>query len=312
MTSIPKTHEIRVETSTKCSFHCLMCPRETFQRPRVNMPDALFEKIVATTLEEAPNINTLTFSGFGEFSMDPDWRSKMVLAAKSFPVINILTNLSRFSDDDLEFLLQHVSSIRISLYGLTKETYKKVHRSRNGNPFETIIKQIEWLCDHRKPDQEVILNYLILDENKHETQDWIKFWENKATRIEVWRPHNWVDGKQYRHQCTHLLPTCGRPFHGPIQVQVDGTVNVCCFDFNGKMVVGDLNHQTLEEIYGGDEMKRIRDLHAAGKTDELELCRVCDQRMCNECKAAFMHYSSAMSPQERVAVTSTAFETLNR
>jgi hypothetical protein len=92
-------------------------------------------------------------------------------------------------------------------------------------------------------------------------------------------------------------------------VQVDGTVNVCCFDYDGAMVVGDLTRQTFSEIYSGAELARIRELHASGQADQLPLCRVCDQRDPPERKASYL----VVSPDdatERVRRTSSKRELL--
>ncbi len=309
---IPKTNELRIETSTQCSFHCLMCPRDSLIRKLENMPFSVFEQIVAKTVAEIPQVNIITFSGFGEFSMDPNWKEKVKLASEFFPSIHVLTNLSQFTESDLFVLLDHVTTIRISVYGLSAATYARIHRHSANTHFDAINAHIETLINHKQNHQKIILNHIVLEENRDELPGWIKQWEPKVDRIEVWEPHNWVDGKHYRERCAHTIKTCGRPFNGPIQVQVDGTLNVCCFDYNGKMIIGDLTSQNYTEIFNGPEISLIRELHRNGNADSLELCSICDQRVCDTCKSAHMLYSSEMSPKQRVSVTSTAFEILNR
>ena len=66
-------------------------------------------------------------------------------------------------------------------------------------------------------------------------------------------------GRDYRTIKKEQLKTCGRPFNGPLQVQVDGTVNMCCFDYNGKLLLEDLNAQSLAEIFNSVAYKKIRD-----------------------------------------------------
>jgi hypothetical protein len=93
-------------------------------------------------------------------------------------------------------------------------------------------------------------------------------------------------------------------------VQVDGTVNVCCFDYEGQMLVGDLRTQGLGEILDGAPLRRIRALHASGRADELPLCAVCDQREPPARKAAHLVFSSAADADARVLRTSSAGEAL--
>ena len=306
------THEIRIETSTLCNYHCKVCPRDSFIRKREVMPNTLFDRIMEKTLEELPHIEHLTISGFGEFSTDKAWQYKIKKGASCFKKLNIITNLSLFDFPDLEFLLEYVTDIRISLYGLSEEVYKKIHNPPKNIHFLELKEKILFLNNKKKANQAILLNYIEIPENKDQTADWIEFWKNKVDLIEVWRPHNWITGKGYRKACTHRVSTCGRPFKGPVQVQVDGTVNVCCFDYNGELLIGDLKNQGFHEIFYNDEMKRIQEYHRTGKADSLNQCRVCDQRNCSDCKSKQMLYNSKFNIHERINLTSTEYENLSK
>ena len=58
----------------------------------------------------------------------------------------------------------------------------------------------------------------------------------------------------------------------------DGKVVVCCRDFELKMTVGDLNKQSLEEIWFSDEITEMRLAHIRGDFDsKTPLCHLCDK-----------------------------------
>jgi len=142
------------------------------------------------------------------------------------------------------------------------------------------------------------------------TKDWIKFWEKKVDLIEVWRPHNWVDAKKYRCVQQEKSITCGRPAKGPLQIQVDGTINMCCFDYDGKLTIGDLKTQTLEEIFLSDAFNRIKDCHESGEfKDRGLICENCDQR--NTVKDDVAIYNSKFDIKERVNMVSTTYEKID-
>jgi hypothetical protein len=307
---LTETNEIRIETSTICNYRCQVCARDTFRRKQQIMPNQLFDSIVAETKRQLPHIRVATLSGFGEFSTDPQWRHKIITASDNFERIHIVTNMSLLSREDLLFLLGHISDIRISTYGLDQATYKAVHNPPASIKYQAIHDSIHFLIRNKSPHQRVILNYIEIDDNRHQTEEWISYWERKADLIEVWKPHNWIDSKCYRGLDTQRLPTCGRPFNGPIQVQVDGTVNVCCFDYNGEMLIGDLTSQSFMEIFNGERMQYIQKLHAGGNADQLSLCRICDQRNSHESKAANAIYNSRFSVDERIHATSTEYDSL--
>ncbi len=305
-----RTNEIRIETSTICNYHCLMCARDTFCRKKEIMSNSLFDSIIARTKRELPHIRIATVSGFGEFSTDPRWRHKILTASDNFEKLHMVTNMSLLDKEDILFLLDHISDIRISTYGLDNATYKSVHNPPPSITYQKIHESINFLIQNKSPHQRVILNYIEIDANRHQTADWISYWEKKVDLIEVWKPHNWIDSKCYRGLSTQRLPTCGRPFNGPIQIQVDGTVNVCCFDYNGEMLIGDLRSESFTKIFNGDRMEHIQKLHTGSNADQLPLCRICDQRNSHESKATNAIYNSQFPIYERIHATSTEYDSL--
>jgi radical SAM protein with 4Fe4S-binding SPASM domain len=71
--------------------------------------------------------------------------------------------------------------------------------------------------------------------------------------------------------------SCDRPEKGPLQVQWDGTVIPCCWDYDGKMILGDLKTQTIEEVMKGAPYDDIRDAHRKGEFERYPFCNQCDQ-----------------------------------
>lgn len=309
-TLIPSS-EIRIEPSTVCNYSCLMCPRSALTRKREIMPDDLFERIARQARREIPHLEMCTVSGYGEFSMDPNWRNKLAVAAELFPRIHVVTNLSRLrTKDDLATLATLATEARVSINALGDTRYRDIHRPPADIEYETIEARVVQLAELRGPTFRLCLTFSALRENLDQIVPWIERWKPVVDTLEVWRPHNWIDGRQYRSISGQRMPTCGRPQRGPIQVQVDGTVNVCCFDYNGKLIVGDLTSQTFKEIFGGEEMTRIRRLHATGLADTLPPCAVCDQRSRLEERQQHLIYCSHGSTKERVTRTSSGKETL--
>lgn len=302
------TKEIRVETSTVCNYNCRMCARDSLVRQREIMSNELFEQIVTSAKNELPHLECCTVSGFGEFAADRDWPFKLELAGRLYSRIHVVTNLSLVRDDQIDLLADLATEVRVSVNALGDDRYPIVHRSPRRVSYSQIARRLERLSDRRGPGLELRLSFSVVDENADQVEAWIARWEGIADGIEVWKPHNWVDGKDYRAIASERLSTCGRPASGPLQVQVDGTMNVCCFDYNGVMLIGDLRSQSFREILDGPELARIRELHATGRADELPLCAVCDQRDPPERRQEYMVHCSFADKSERVLRTSSGYE----
>ncbi len=158
-----------------------------------------------------------------------------------------------------------------------------------------------------KRETELSLTYNAVEGINHQTVDtWINQWKDKADLLEVWRPHNWVNAKRYRKVQQEKIKTCGRPFNGPLQIQVDGIVNMCCFDYDGLLALGDLKHQALNEIFSSSMFDEIIRAHTSGefKCSGL-ICADCDQR--NRDKSDVMIYNSRYDIKDRVEMISTTY-----
>jgi radical SAM protein with 4Fe4S-binding SPASM domain len=60
--------------------------------------------------------------------------------------------------------------------------------------------------------------------------------------------------------------------------RTDGSVALCCFDFNRKLVFGNIMNESLEDIIENEKLKRLQQLHRNGEilTSGL-ICKDCDQ-----------------------------------
>lgn len=307
---IPKSNEIRFETTTKCNYNCIICARTKFQRKIETMSLEMFKYLFNKIIAETYQYNTVTFSGFGEPLLDETLYDKIKLVkSKGFDVL-ILSNASiltvkRFKElEDLG-----VKSIRISFYGMSPGSYSLVHGISDLNRFNEVKENIIEIVRMKKKT-EILLTYNVVEGiNSSETNSWIEFWKDRVDIVEVWRPHNWVDGRNFRVMQNTKLRTCGRPWNTPLQIQVDGTVNMCCFDFNGKLLLGDLNNQSLEEIFSSEIFNKILHCH---ETDDFIssslICDHCDQR--NAIKSDVMIYNSKFNIDERVGKVSTTYRDL--
>lgn len=304
---IPESNELRFEVSTRCNYNCIICPREKLTRKKETMSFALFRMLFDKINRETSQYNTLTFPGMGEPLLDKSLDKKIEYAKKKDFKVLILTNASLLSIDRFKKLEGlGVDSIRVSFYGNTPESYRSVHRVKDINLFKKIRGNLTKICKIKKAAQ-ILLTYNVVENSNDSLVDsWIDYWQDKADLLEVWRPHNWVDGKNYRKVQKKKLKTCGRPFKTPLQVQVDGTVNMCCFDFDGKLLLGNLKTQTLKEIFRSPMFKKILRRHATGNFKNSGLiCENCDQR--NADKSDVMVYNSKFDIKERVKSVSTTY-----
>jgi organic radical activating enzyme len=307
---IPISNEIRFEITTKCNYRCVICPREKLTRKIETMNFNLFEYLFDKILSETNQYNTVTFPGMGEPLLDETLDKKISYAKKKKFKVLLLTNGSLLTLQRFKRLQDlGIDSVRVSLYGDAQKTYNRVHGIKDTDLFRKIKDQLTQIAINKK-NTRLLLTYNVIDGiNKDNLNAWIEYWRDKADLIEVWRPHNWVDGRSYRGIHKKRLKTCGRPWKTPLQVQVDGTVNICCFDFDGKLLLGDLKTQPLTGIFNSTMFKKIIKHHISGDFRGSGLiCEYCDQR--NADKSDVMIYNSKFDIEERVKMVSTIYSKL--
>ena len=311
---IPSTNEVRIETSTSCNAGCVFCPHPTedFTRTREVMSLDDYKFYLDKVLDEiGDQIEETTFSGFGEIFIDKGIVEKIAYAGERGILIHLLTNGSMLSPERIDKIYEiGVKDIRVSLHTTNPDSYGKIMRYKGKGSkfdFDYVMKNVNYALENKPEETDIIITADIVEENKEDVEQMIKDFENKCS-LEVWSPHNWVYGKDYRSkEEENTLDSCGRPFNGPIQIQIKGDIIMCCFDFNNELVLGNFRHQTLEEIFDGEVFREVHKHHTNGTCQESDLiCSSCDQL---KDKSDIVIYNNRVEdPSKRVNLTSTALK----
>lgn len=299
------TNEARIEISTMCNYTCIFCPhKDKFSRKKEIMPNTLFNNIL-NKIKQEKNIKIITLSGLGEMLIDKDFLYKIKLAKKAGYIVNILTNGSLLTNEIIKKLeILELDSIRLSLHTTNPKQYKQI-TGASEDTHHKVSETIERLINS---SIEFIISCDIVDINKDDVQNIIDKYSNRVDLLEIWKPHNWVSFASYREN-NKVKKTCGRPFKGPLQIQVDGTMNMCCFDYNGELYIGDLKTQTIKEVYNSDEYNYIKECHTTGNMKDL-ICKDCDQL--NKSDPEVVIYNSKFNAKDRIGKTSTAYENIEK
>ncbi len=290
--------EITIEVTNKCGAKCIMCPREKMIQPLEVMSQEIYEKTVLDAFNEGVEI--IDLCGYGDVFLDRGLMEKLKFTKKIKPdcktYISTTGNamISKYHED----IIKYVDILKFSIYGTTPETYKI---AMGGLKFEKSIKNIEEFLnlDNGKKVY-TIGNFIEMEETKHQTKDWINFWEPKLSEVYVWKPHNYIDGRKYRDITGQKQTSCGRPLEGPLNIAVNGKAHVCCFDYNKHMVVGDIKSMTINEIMNSKEMKLIQEKHKKNDFSNL-ICSGCDQTVLDE---TVLVYKS--NPKRKVGMDNTS------
>jgi radical SAM protein with 4Fe4S-binding SPASM domain len=296
-TSYFPNNVITIEVTNRCSAACIMCPREKQERDYEVMTPAVWKKIVddAASL----NIQMLDLCGFGDVFLDKDLFDKIRYAKSVNPNFKIYISTTGIAMTPSKYrdIMEYVDILKFSIYGFSKAAYEAVMKNVS---YDKAMSNIQGLLTENERAADKIYtigNYILLDENASEMQPWIDFWEPRLSEVYVWKPHNYLDGRNYRDITGKPQRSCGRPLEGPLNVAANGDAHVCCFDYNKKLVVGRLRTQSIMEVMNSPAMRDIQDRHRRNDFKDSP-CETCDQTVLDE---SVLVYKS--NPQRRVGMT---------
>lgn len=272
--------EVRYEVTDKCNATCIMCPRDKHEHGREH--GIMDQKAYERSVDEVAGLGAkkIVLTGFGEPTLDKRLEAKIAYAKDKGLLTYIITNGSTLSTKRARSLIESgLDEMRVSFYGMQPETYNSVMK---GLDFDRALRGLLDFLDLRVKMGSPIrvqLSYLEMEENRSDTQAFQDFWEPKVDALEIWRPHNWSDGRDYRDRNVSpgLRTSCGRPENGPLQIQWNGEVIPCCYDYNNAIVLGNAFKMPVLEIMNGPKFRLLRHAHRSKRFAMFPFCDQCDQ-----------------------------------
>ncbi len=167
-----------------------------------------------------------------------------------------------------------LDKIKISFYGVNKKEYEKIHTPLR---YEDTCRSVMNLVRAKRAARSKIairLQYI------GRFRKFIPFglqWLPKGVIVEFNTLHNFGEGRTYR-ATEGAGGDCPILSASVLQVLWTGEVIPCCYDFDGRMVLGNIYEQSIESIWHGEPSRRLREAHARRDFSDWPICRTCDKR----------------------------------
>jgi len=266
----PLPEIVQIESTNICNAKCVFCPRDDMHRDQGIMDMALFQKIADECA--ALNITHMRMHNYGEAFADRLLVDK-VRYAKSIGIreVGLISNGSLITERAARGMVDAgLDAINISMDAAGKEVFES---TRLGLNYDKVVANVERLIQIRdeagKRRPKLILSF-VRQNNSAEEQAFIAHWRTKADKIHVTDLHNW--GGTLNHESDVNYP-CYRPWL-TFTALWDGRVSLCCADFDGKTILGDLNTQSIAEVWNAQPYRDARRQHL--ESGGPDICRACD------------------------------------
>jgi radical SAM protein with 4Fe4S-binding SPASM domain len=270
--------EYIVETTAKCNLYCPMCPREVYKQPKADMPDAVFERLVR---ESGSTAEHMMLIGLGEPFMDPKIYERIEFCHRH-SISTLLSTNGTFLDEkaSARVLDTPLEQLTFSFDGAKKESFEFYRKGANFEKVRNNFVRFARMKKERGSNLQIVVQMIRMERNAGEVEDFLKFWSEvqgvdqvriKEDETNMLRPDAGHAGDDWKHPCHYL-------WRGPMYVKQNGDVFPCCqaYIMAGDIsAVGNLERQSLAEIWNSDEMQRMRSLHVTGRAGEIDVCARC-------------------------------------
>ena len=278
---------VQIETTRVCNAKCPFCAIDVWDKSTPMMSDALFSKIVEEIKGYADWIRWVCIQKAGEPLLDKKI-GKRIRSVKDAGIkhVNLSTNASLLSEKKGRELIEAgLDEIMFSIDAIGKEEYEKM---RVGLNYETVIQNIQTffrLRDEMNPKMIIRIRgvsffNLEKEEERRQLEQWEKFWTpliGSQDRVYMKRAHDWGNQKSWEGH-TQSYGDCFHPCIIPwstITISAMGIVGLCVQDYDSAMNLGDINTQSIKEVWNSEGWNKIRQLHRTGNRNEQPLCRGC-------------------------------------
>tara|TARA_B100000795_G_scaffold171879_1_gene129605 strand:+ start:3581 stop:4579 length:999 start_codon:yes stop_codon:yes gene_type:complete len=273
-----------IELDNICNYACTFCPigqpenklHEYYQNTK-----KLDEEKVYEILDDAKKIGVKSI----QFNLVNE-----PLAHKN--IFKVLDYANKLKFDDIFFisngyLLNEKNALKILNSGLKKvmfsldahssETYRE-RRLKNNKPanYEKVINNILNFLKLKKKLNKVFplvrVSFIIMQNNKHEVDDFKEFWKSKVDAIHFQKLVDYSDSKIITDSVTSNQ--CNMPMFR-MSIKSDGNVKPCCVGYGENINLGNIYKEKLSDIWNSKFMKNFQEMHLNQRASENVHCKKC-------------------------------------
>ena len=268
--------EYIVETTARCNLYCPMCPRETHIQPKEDMEDAIFERLVRESGRTAEHMMLI---GLGEPLLDRKIFDRIEYCERHNISTLLSTNGTLLDEKTSARLLDtRLEHITLSFDGATKESFEYYRKGARFGKVRDNFVQFARMKKDRASKVQIVVQMVRMERNAGEVDEFVRFWSAvpgvdqvriKEDETNLMQPEAGHGGEDWKHPCHYL-------WRGPMYVKHNGDIYPCCQSYMlDGAPVGNIGERPLEEIWNSDEMQRMRRLHIAKRSGEIDICSRC-------------------------------------
>lgn len=280
--------QLLVDVAEACNLACIHCPHSTFIKSEhysgAKLDTALNKKLVDEVRQYGVGVTQyIRYASNGEPLIHPQIYEMLKYAVdNSGTKVTLTTNGTLLNEKNIIRLLDTgVDVVDISIDAFSKETYSRVRV--NGDLNVTAGNTINLINGSKKigGKSKIVVSYVELPENTHETNDFEKFWkDNGADYVVIRRLHSCSGAKaelaSERRKENYLIDR--RPCLYPWERMVlnpKGYLDYCPSDWFDGSRITEYKNTTIKEVWNSEFYKSLRNAHLNNDYSNHQFCGQC-------------------------------------
>jgi radical SAM protein with 4Fe4S-binding SPASM domain len=271
-----------IELNNVCNLSCKFCPYKIMTRKKEFMSFKLFRKIIS---EAKGTTNFIFLHNYGEPLLHPQLVKFINYADSQGIKTGISTNCTLLDRNMANKILNSkLYLIILCLDGTDKKTYETL---RKGGNYEKVVANIKYfLHQHEKLKERkrVTLQIVQSNDTKNDIKKFINSWKKEFPNIDIGsKPFDTFGGTIKPDSNYTIAGTLKHKQRYPcrwlwmqVVILANGDVSLCCRDYDGKIIVGNVMKNSIKDIWNSPEMKQYRIRQKLGFFDN-GLCDNCPE-----------------------------------
>lgn len=269
---------VDLELSSSCNMVCPMCytttPAFKKQVPHMSMDFDVFKRIVDQLADR--NVFSIRLSWRGEPTLNRHFLDCIRYAKeRGIKEVSTLSNGLRLTPEMFEELVDlQLDWLTISFDG-TGDRYEEIRKPAKFEPMVERIQRFSEIKKEKGSGKPVVRIQGVWPAIADDPERYFETFEPIVDEVSV---NSLLDYLHLDEEIEYIENfTCPVPFQRLV-IGSDGRAFMCINDELGREVIGDAKVDTIEEIWNGAPMEKIRNIHREHRgTKDLVPCRACYQ-----------------------------------
>lgn len=289
MSKIPIPKVWRIEPASQCNLACTHCPTGTVDMPRGVMSETIFNLVLKELKRHSENVKIVVLYHGGEpllNSLFYDMVAEIKKINQKIFIKTVTNGMALNERNSLRLVESGIDAIEVSLDGASAEESAIIRKNSNT---EKIVSNIKGLARVRSDmgseipkisistTQFINKNHATFPLQEAEPPKWLidefgSTYDFKATYAVKWPHMNVLEYDLFTSPIIEEFKGCDHVIN-TVTIRSNGDVVPCCYDLTSKLVMGNIERQSLHSIWGGDDYRRLRESLDNGNL--YSICRNC-------------------------------------